>query len=193
MNNVYSLLTLEPIEMEFGYSLIPMAMSLPEACYQPDCDFSPPVRPEYRLCDPFDSPKGQLHVSSQPVLYRIPGEEVARGEILVDYFLALEPESPEQEVNGIETIEPAYGIPSRWIRPENRERAELYGYTVIDPLSVMVTRTFPEVIRQHAFELITRQEVVRLVETLRISAPELVDEAFPRISLRLQKKCFLGF
>ena len=50
---------------------------------------------------------------------KIRGEEVARGEILVDYFLALEPETPEQEVDGIETIEPAYGIPSRWIRPEN--------------------------------------------------------------------------
>ena len=111
---------------------------------------------------------------------KIKGEEVARGEILIDYFLALEPEHLEREVDGIETIEPAYGIPSRWIRPEDREKAELYGYTVIDPLSVMVTH-LSEVIKQHAYELITRQEVIHLVENVKKSAPELVEEAFPQL------------
>ena len=181
VNNVYSLLTLEPIEMEFGYSLIPMAdesaggrlisrIVIFRRQYAQDMGY---VIPSIRLRD------SSMLAPSQYCI-KIRGEEVARGEILVDYFLALEPESPEQEVDGIETIEPAYGIPSRWIRPENRERAELYGYTVIDPLSVMVTH-LSEVIRQHAFELITRQEVVRLVENLKNTAPELVDEAFPQI------------
>ena len=179
VNNVYSLLTLEPIEMEFGYSLIPMAdesaggrlisrIVIFRRQYAQDMGY---VIPSIRLRD------SSMLAPSQYCI-KIRGE-VARGEILVDYFLALEPESPEQEVDGIETIEPAYGIPSRWIRPENRERAELYGYTVIDPLSVMVTH-LSEVIRQHAFELITRQEV-RLVENLKNTAPELVDEAFPQI------------
>ena len=81
-------------------------------------------------------------------------------------------------MDGIEAIEPAYGIPSRWIRPEDRERAELYGYTVIDPLSVMVTH-LSEIIRQHAFELVTRQEVLRLIENVKKTSPELVEEAFP--------------
>ena len=98
----------------------------------------------------------------------------------MDYFLALEPEHLEREVDGIETIEPAYGIPSRWIRPEDREKAELYGYTVIDPLSVMVTH-LSEVIKQHAYELITRQEVIHLIENVKKSAPELVEEAFPQL------------
>lgn len=111
---------------------------------------------------------------------KIRGEEVARGEILTDYYLALEPENPEREVDGIETIEPAYGIPSRWIRPEDRERAEIYGYTVIDPLSVMITH-LSEVIKQHAYELITRQEVVRLVENAKKVSPELIEEAFPNV------------
>ena len=105
---------------------------------------------------------------------------MAKGEILVDYYLALEPENPEREVDGIETIEPAYGIPSRWIRPEDRERAEIYGYTVIDPLSVMITH-LSEVIKQHAYELITRQEVVRLVENAKKVSPELIEEAFPNV------------
>ena len=98
----------------------------------------------------------------------------------VDYYLALEPDAPEKEIDGIETIEPAYGIPSRWIRPEDRERAELYGYTVIDPLSVMVTH-LTEVVKQHAYELISRQEVVQLVENTKKTAEQLVEEAFPNI------------
>lgn len=181
VNNVYSLLTLEPIEMEFGYSLIPLAdestggrlisrIVIFRRQYAQDMGY---VIPSIRLRD------SSMLAPSQYCI-KIRGEEVARGEILVDYFLALEPEEPEQEVEGIETIEPAYGIPSRWIRPENRERAELYGYTVIDPLSVMVTH-LSEIIKQHAFEMITRQEVVRLVENLKKTAPELVEEAFPQV------------
>ena len=181
VNNVYSLLTLEPIEMEFGYSLIPLAdessggrlisrIVIFRRQYAQDMGY---VVPSIRLRD------SSMLAPSQYCI-KIRGEEVARGEILVDYFLALEPENLEQEVEGIETLEPAYGIPSRWIRPENRERAEIYGYTVIDPLSVMVTH-LSEVIKQHAYELITRQEVVHLVENLKKTAPELVEEAFPQV------------
>ena len=119
---------------------------------------------------------------------KIKGEEIARGEILIDYFLALEPENPEKEIDGIETIEPAYGIPSKWIRPEDREMAEIYGYTVIDPLSVLVTH-LSEVVKQHAHELITRQEVIHLVENIKKTSPELIEEAFPNfISYSLFQK-----
>ena len=140
VNNVYTLLTVEPIEMEFGYSLIPLAdesvggrlisrIVIFRRQYAQDMGF---VIPSIRLRD-------SSGLSTNQYCIKIKGEEVARGELLVDYYLALEPEHPEKEVDGIEAIEPAYGIPSRWIRPEDRERAELYGYTVIDPLSVMVT------------------------------------------------------
>ena len=179
VNNVYNLLTVEPVEMEFGYSLIPLAdesvggrlisrIVIFRRQYAQDMGF---VIPSIRLRD-------SSALSTNQYCIRIKGEEVARGEILMDYYLALEPEHPEKEVDGIETVEPAYGIPSRWIRPEDRERAEAYGYTVIDPLSVMVTH-LSEVIRQHAFELITRQEVIHLAENVKKNAPELVEEAFP--------------
>ena len=179
VNNVYNLLSVEPVEMEFGYSLIPLAdesvggrlisrIVIFRRQYAQDMGF---VIPSIRLRD-------SSALSTNQYCIRIKGEEVARGEILMDYYLALEPEHPEKEVDGIETVEPAYGIPSRWSRPEDRERAEVYGYTVIDPLSVMVTH-LSEVIRQHAFELITRQEVIHLVENVKKTAPELVEEAFP--------------
>lgn len=181
VNNVYNLLTVEPIEMEFGYSLIPLAdesvggrlisrIVIFRRQYAQDMGF---VVPSIRLRD-------SSALGTNEYCIRIKGEEVARGEILIDYYLALEPENLEMEIDGIEAVEPAYGIPSRWIRPENRERAEIYGYTVIDPLSVMVTH-LSEVIRQHSYELITRQEVVHLIDNLKKTAPELVDEAFPTL------------
>lgn len=181
VNNVYTLLTVEPIEMEFGYSLISLVdesvggrmisrIVIFRRQYAQDMGF---VIPSIRLRD-----SSGLNTNQYTV--KIRGEEVASGEILTEYYLALEPEHLEKEVDGIETIEPAYGIPSRWIRPEDRERAEIYGYTVIDPLTVMVTH-LSEVIRQHAYELLTRQEVVRLVENTSKTAPELIEEAFPNI------------
>ncbi len=181
VNNVYTLLTVEPIEMEFGYSLIPLAdesiggrlisrIVIFRRQYAQDMGF---VIPSIRLRDSSGLGTNQYSI-------KIKGEEVAKGEILVDYFLALEPSKVEKEIDGIETIEPAYGIPSKWIRPEDRERAEIYGYTVIDPMSVMVTH-LSEVIKQHAYELVTRQEVVHLVENTKKTAPELVEEAFPNL------------
>ena len=107
-------------------------------------------------------------------------EEVARGEILVDYYLALEPSNPLGEIDGIETVEPAYGIPSRWILPENKEMAEIYGYNVIDPLSVMLTH-LSETVKRYAYELLNRAETMRLVENLKRTSPELVEEVVPNV------------
>ena len=181
INNVYTLLTVDPIEMEFGYSLIPMVdensggkligrIVIFRRQYAQDMGF---VIPSIRFHD-------SSALGTNQYVVKIKGEEVARGEILVDYYLALEPANPLGEIDGIETIEPAYGIPSRWILPENKEMAEIYGYTVIDPLSVMQTH-MSEVVRRHAYELLGRAEVIQLVENLKNSAPELVEEAIPAV------------
>ncbi|MCI9361497.1 MAG: flagellar biosynthesis protein FlhA [Hungatella sp.] len=179
VNNVYTLLSVEAIEMELGYSLIPLVdetagghlinrIIIFRRQYAQDMGF---VIPSIRLRD-------SSSLNTNQYCIKIKGEEVAKGEILVDYYLALEPENLEKEIDGIETIEPAYGIPSRWIRPEDRELAEIYGYTVIDPLSVLVTH-LSEVVKQHAHELITRQEVMHLVENAKKTSAELIEEAFP--------------
>lgn len=181
VNNVYNLLAVEAIEMEFGYSLIPLAdESVGGRMISRIVIFRRQYAQDMGLVIPSIKLRDSSALSTNEYRICIKGEEVARGEILIDYFLALEPENPERIIDGIETIEPAYGIPSRWIRPEDRERAELYGYTVIDPLSVIVTH-LSEVIRQHAFELLTRQEVVHLVENTKKTAPELIEEAFPNL------------
>ena len=181
VNNVYHLLQVEPIELNFGYSLIPLAdesvggrlisrIVVFRRQYAQEMGF---VIPSVRLRD-------SAKLGTNEYTIKIKGESVAVGEVLTDFYLALEPDHLEKEIDGIDTIEPAYGIPSKWIKPEQRERAEMYGYTVIDPLSVLVSH-MSEVIRQHSYELITRQEVFRLVENLKKSAPELVNEAFPTL------------
>ncbi len=181
VNNVYALLNVEPIEMEFGYSLIPL---VDESTGGKLISRIVIFRRQYAQDMGFVIPSIRLHDSSalgtNQYIVRIKGEEVARGEILVDYYLALEPTNPMGEIDGIETVEPAYGIPSRWILPENKEMAEIYGYTVIDPLSVMQTH-LSEVIKRHSYELLTRAETMQLVENLKKSAPELVEEVFPNI------------
>ncbi len=181
INNVYSLLTVEPIEMEFGYSLIPL---VDEARGGRLISRVVIFRRQYAQDMGFVIPSVRLHDSSSlgtnQYVIKIRGEEVARGEILVDYYLALKPSNPISEIDGIETIEPSYGIPSRWILPENKEMAEIYGYTVIDPLSVMLTH-LSETIKKHSYELLDRGETMRLVDHLKQNSPELIEEAVPAI------------
>lgn len=181
INNVYSLIGVDPIEMEFGYSLIPLVdessggkmmnrIVIFRRQYAQEMGF---VIPSIRLRD-------SSSLNTNQYMIKIKGEEVAKGEILVDYYLALEPPNVIGEIEGIETIEPAYGIPSKWITVENKEMAEIYGYTVIDPLSVMLTH-LSETIKKHAYELISRQEVIQLIENVKSNFPELVEEVFPEV------------
>ena len=181
ISNVYDLLNVEPIEMEFGYSLIPLVdensggklisrIVIFRRQFAQDMGF---VIPSIRLHD-----GGNLGTNQYVI--KIRGEEVASGEILVDYYLALDPPSPSGEIDGIPAVEPAYGIPSRWILPENKEMAEIYGYTVISPLSVMLTH-LSETVKKHAWELVNRSETMQLVENLKKTEPDLVADAIPNI------------
>lgn len=181
INNVYSLIGVEPIEMEFGYSLIPLVDETSGGkMLNRIVIFRRQYAQEMGLVIPSVRLRDSSSLNANQYVIKVKGEEVARGEILVDHYLALEPVEPTAEVDGIETVEPAYGIPSKWILPENKELAEIYGYTVIDPLSVMLTH-LSETIKQHAYELLSRQEVVQLVESLKRTSPELVEESIPNI------------
>jgi len=181
INNIYSLLTVEPIEMEFGYSLIPLVdessggnlinrIVIFRRQFAQEMGF---VVPSVRLRD-------NAMLNANQYVVKMKGEEIAKGELLVDYYLALEPANPTGQIDGIETIEPAYGIPSKWITPDKKELAEIYGYTVIDPLSVMLTH-LTETIRRHVHELLTRSEVIQLLENVKKLSPELVEETIPNI------------
>ena len=179
INSVYALITVEPIEMEFGYSLIPLVdESSGGRMLDRIVIFRRQYAQEMGLVIPSIRLRDSSSLNTNQYVIKIKGEEVAKGEILVDYYLALEPPSPEKEIDGIDTIEPAYGIPSKWITVDKKEMAEIYGYTVIDPLSVMLTH-LSETVKKHAHELLNRQEIVRLVDNVRKQAPELVEELVP--------------
>ncbi len=179
INNVYSLLNVEPIEMEFGYSLIPL---VDESSGGKLINRIVIFRRQYAQEMGFVIPSIRLHdgssLGTNQYIIKVRDEEVARGEILVDYYLALEPSTATGHIDGIETIEPAYGIPARWILPEKKELAEIYGYTVITPLTVMLTH-LTETVKQHAYELLGRTETMQLVENLKLSMPELIEDAIP--------------
>ncbi len=181
ISNVYSLLSVEPIEMEFGYSLIPL---VDESSGGKLISRIVIFRRQYAQEMGFVIPSIRLHdgaaLGTNQYIIRIRGEEVAKGEVLVDYYLALEPPNATGEIDGIETIEPAYGIPSKWILPENKEMAEIYGYTVITPLTVMLTH-LSETIKKHAHELLNRAETMQLVEHLKSTDPDLVADVIPNI------------
>lgn len=181
VDNIYSLINVEPIELEFGYSLIPLVdessggnlinrIIIFRRQYAQEMGF---VVPSIRLRD-------SSMLNANQYVIKIKGEQVAMGEILIDYYLALEPTDALDEIDGIDTVEPAYGIPSKWILPENRDLAETFGYTVIDPLSVMLTH-LTETIKQHVHELLSRAEVQHLTENAKKISEELVSEAVPGI------------
>lgn len=179
ISNVYELINVEPIEMEFGYSLIPLVdEGSGGKMINRIVIFRRQYAQEMGLVIPSIRLRDSSSLNTNQYVIKIRGEEVAKGEILVDYYLALEPPNPEKEIDGIDTIEPAYGIPSKWITVDKKEMAEIYGYTVIDPLSVMLTH-LSETIKQHAYELLNRQEVVKLVENMKKKSPELVEELIP--------------
>ena len=179
INNIYALINVEPIEMEFGYSLIPLVdessggnlinrIVIFRRQFAQEMGF---VVPSVRL-------RHSASLNANQNVIKIKVEEVARGELLVDYYLALQPPEPTGDIDGIDTIEPAYGIPSKWITPDKIDMAEVYGYTVIDPLSVMLTH-LSETIRRHLHELLTRSEVMQILENTKKISPALVEEAVP--------------
>lgn len=181
IDHIYSLLPLDAIEMEFGYSLIPLVDESSGSSFierlvtfrkQFAVDMGMVV-PSIRLRD-----NGLLNPNQYRI--KIRGEEVACGEILMDYYLALDPGNLTGEIDGIDTIEPAYGIPSKWITPDKKDMAEIYGYTVIDPLSVVITH-LSETVCRHAGELLSRQEVGQLLESVKSYDASLVSDVVPNV------------
>ncbi|WMJ82907.1 flagellar biosynthesis protein FlhA [Oscillospiraceae bacterium LTW-04] len=181
IDNVYGLLNVEPIELEFGYSLIPL---VDEASGGSFIDRVVMFRKQFAIEMGMVIPSVRLKDSGQlnPNQYSIKfkGERIAIGDVLIDHYLALAPDNKVQSIDGIDTIEPAFGIPAKWISLDKKIKAELAGYTLIDPTSVIITH-LSEVIRQHAYELLTRQEVNNLLANLRKTNETIINDIIPGI------------
>lgn len=176
--NVVDLLNVDPIEFEFGYGLIPLV----DAAQGGDLlDRVVMIRRQLAIELGLVIPVVRIrdNIQLQPNEYRIKikGNEMARGELLLDHYLAMSP-GGEDLVDGIDTIEPSFGLPAKWITEETKEEAEIMGYTVVDPPSVVSTH-LTEIIRANAAELLGRQETKQLVDHVRETYPILVDELTP--------------
>ncbi|MCQ5363730.1 flagellar biosynthesis protein FlhA [Anoxybacillus salavatliensis] len=177
--SVVSLLSVDPIEFEFGYGLIPLA----DANQGGDLlDRIVMIRRQLALELGIVIPVVRIrdNIQLQPNEYRlkIKGNEVARGELLLDHYLAMSPGVDDDSIEGIDTIEPAFGLPAKWISEEMKERAEMFGYTVVDPPSVVSTH-ITELLKAHAHELLGRQETKQLIDHVKESYPILVEEVTP--------------
>ena len=176
--NVVNLLSVDPIEFEFGYGLIPLV----DAAQGGDLlDRVVMIRRQLALELGIVIPVVRIrdNIQLQPNEYRIKikGNEMARGELLLDHYLAMSP-GDDNSIEGIDTIEPSFGLPAKWITEPVKEDAEMLGYTVVDPPSVVSTH-LTEMIRANAHELLGRQEAKQLIDHLRETHAILVEELTP--------------
>ena len=179
--NVVSLLQVDPIELEFGYGIIPLAdvnqggdlldrvvMIRRQIALEFGC-----VVPTIRLRD-------NIQLNPNQYVIKIKGIPVSDGEILFDHYMAMNPGYVEEEITGIPTFEPSYHLPAIWITESQRERAESYGYTVVDPPSIIATH-LTQVISAHLDELLTRQDVQNLINNMQEANQTLIGELVPKL------------
>ncbi len=179
--NVNSLLQVDPIELEFGYGIIPLAdVNQGGDLLDRVVMIRRQVALELGTVVPIIRLRDNIQLNPNQYIIKIKGIQVSEGEILFDHYMAMNPGFVTEEVAGIPTFEPSFHLPALWITEGQRERAEAAGYTVVDPPSIIATH-LTEIIRHHLAELLTRQDVQRLVDNLKESNPVLVDELVPKL------------
>lgn len=179
--NVVSLLQVDPIELEFGYGIIPFAdvnqggdlLDRVVMIRRQMASELGTIVPTIRLRD-------NIQLSPNEYVIKIKGVEIEKGDIMFDHYMAMNTGMVEETIGGIETVEPAFKMPALWITEAQREKAEALGYAVVDPPSIIATH-LTEVVRTHLHELLTRQDVSKLIDNVRETNDVLVDELVPKL------------
>ena len=178
--DLYDLLTVDPVEIRVGTSLVAIAHEGDGLLMERIAAF----RKSYVLEAGFVIPKIRIKDDKRlaPSAYEISicGALVATGEILIDRILAIHPEGEVRAMQGVETKDPTYGLPAVWVLDSQRTEARRLGFTLVDPMTVFVTH-LNELVRQHSATLLSRAETERLVENLRKSNAGLVEELIPTV------------
>lgn len=178
--NVNSLLQVDPIELEFGYGIIPLAdVNQGGDLLDRVVMIRRQIALELGTVVPIIRLRDNIQLNPNQYIIKIKGIQVSEGEILFDHYMAMNPGYVEEEITGIPTFEPSFHLPAIWITEGQRERAESLGYTVVDPPSIIATH-LTEIIRQHIDELLTRQDVQNLVNNMKETNPSLVEELVPK-------------
>ena len=181
IDNVFKLLNVEQIEMEFGYSLLHLVDEKSGGNFVDRVVlFRKQFAVDMGMVIPSVRMRNNPEINPNQYLIKIKGEEVARGEILVDHLLALDNGEVTKPIEGIDTIEPSFGIPAKWISEDKKVMADIAGYTLIDPVSVMITH-LSEVIKRHCHEILTRQDVKTMVENVKKTDATVVEDLVPNV------------
>ena len=179
--NVVSLLQVDPIELEFGYGIIPLAdVNQGGDLLDRVVMIRRQIALELGTVVPIIRLRDNIQLNPNQYIIKIKGIQVTEGEILFDHYMAMNPGYVTEEISGIPTFEPSFHLPAIWITEGQREKAESLGYTVVDPPSIIATH-LTEVIRSHIAELLTRQDVQNLVDNIKESNPALVEELIPKL------------
>ncbi|EOS51625.1 flagellar biosynthesis protein FlhA [Lachnospiraceae bacterium MD335] len=179
--NVNSLLQVDPIELEFGYGIIPLAdVNQGGDLLDRVVMIRRQIALELGTVVPIIRLRDNIQLNPNQYIIKIKGIQVSEGEILFDHYMAMNPGFVEEEISGIPTFEPSFHLPAIWITETQRERAESVGYTVVDPPSIIATH-LTEIIRQYLADLLTRQDVQNLVNNVKESNPSLVEELVPKL------------
>ncbi len=179
--NVVSLLQVDPIELEFGYGIIPLAdVNQGGDLLDRVVMIRRQVALELGTVVPIIRLRDNIQLNPNQYIIKIKGIQVSEGEILFDHYMAMNPGFVEEEITGIPTFEPSFHLPAIWITENQRERAESLGYTVVDPPSIIATH-LTEVIKAHIAELLTRQDVQNLINNIKENNPTLVEELVPKL------------
>ena len=179
--NVTSLLQVDPIELDFGYGIIPLAdVNQGGDLLDRVVMIRRQIALELGVVVPIIRLRDNIQLNPNQYVINIKGVQVSEGEILFDHYMAMNPGMVEEEISGIPTFEPSYHLPALWITESQRERAESLGYTVVDPPSIIATH-LTEVVRSHIDELLTRQDVQNLVNNVKENNPVLIEELIPKL------------
>ncbi len=179
--NVVSLLQVDPIELEFGYGIIPLAdVNQGGDLLDRVVMIRRQIALELGTVVPIIRLRDNIQLNPNQYIIKIKGIQVTEGEILFDHYMAMNPGFVEEEISGIPTFEPSFHLPALWITEGQRERAESLGYTVVDPPSIIATH-LTEVIRSHIDELLSRQDVQNLINNIKETQPTLVDDLIPKL------------
>ncbi len=181
--DVMKLLTVEPMEAEIGYAIIPL---IDPAQGGDMLDRIGTIRKQMALEMGIVVPpiriRDNIQIKPTEYILRVKGAEAGRGELLPDHYLAMNTGAAEEDLIGVPTKEPAFGLPALWISPDLRDKAEAMGYTVVDAPSVLATH-LSEVIRKNGAELLTRQEVQKLTDMVKETSPAVVNDLLASLSL----------
>lgn len=175
------LLLVDPIEVELGYGLIPLADPKQGGdLLERITAVRRQTATELGLLVPAIRVRDNMQLKPNAYSVKLRGIEIAGGEVYPGQILAMDPGAATTELKGIQTTEPAFGLPATWISEAQKPEAEMNGFTVVDPLTVLITH-LAEMIRKHADEILTRQDTQTLIDSLKAQSPAVVDELIPNL------------